>query len=713
MEHALRWEPAWSFADSRTLQRVASAFLGVSIAWAILTLLVPAWRAASPLAIAVPVPWLAALMAARANRLGMAAWILISGLWAILTLYAIFSGGVHSPSLAGYVVLVVVAGALRNIRAAVATTLLTSLSLVGFVFAEQWGLQAPLLWSADSFAAALTLLTNVVGSAVVIASVLAQLRLAHTTLDESKIDLAASEAVAHTAQERYREIADLTSEYFYSLVRHPDGRFETEFITDAFGRITGYDATSFGATDWWEMIHPEDRPRMIERERERASGEAPDSVHEHRILTAEGETRWLRDHSRIVVSEDGTVRLYGASQDITARVHHEEERNRLESELRQSQKMEAVGRLAGGVAHDFNNLLTVITGFGDILTEQTRNDMEASEAAAHIMAAAGRASSLTAQLLAFSRRSVYRQEVIDVGELIHRIEPMITRLLSERVSVELVLADESLRISGDSALIEQILINLAVNARDAMDGRGKLVIELRSVDLVDGECQNLQAGRYVFLSVEDDGCGMDEQVQTKAFEPFFTTKARGQGTGLGLSTVYGIVHQCGGAVEINSRVGHGTRVQVCLPAVDSEVDVQPSREPQGFDRLGGPSRTILVVEDELRVRELVGKLLERAGHRALLCGLPDDALRTFEYYEGEIDLVISDVAMPEMDGPELIEELKLLRSETAYLLMSGNPNYAGSSHCELPPDIAFLQKPFGSSELVDRVNRILAEAKAP
>lgn len=712
MENVLRWEPAWSFADSRTLQRVASAFLGVSVAWAILTLLVPAWRAAAPLAIAVPVPWLAALMAARANRLGMAAWILIAGLWAVLTLYAMFSGGVRSPSLAGYVVLVVVAGALRNTRAAVATTVLTSLSLAAFVFAEQWGFRAPVLWSADSFAAALTLLTNVVGSAVVIASVLAQLRLAHTTLDESKIELAASEAVACAAQERYREIADLTSEYFYSLVRHPDGRFETEFITDAFERITGYDAASFGATDWWEMIHPEDRPRMIARERERARGQVQKSVHEHRILTAGGEVRWLRDHSRIVVSEDGTVRLYGASQDITARVHHEEERNRLESELRQSQKMEAVGRLAGGVAHDFNNLLTVITGFGDILTEQTRNDGEANEAAQHIMAAAARASSLTAQLLAFSRRSVYRQEVIDIGELIHRIEPMITRLLSETVSVELVLVDEPLRISGDSALIEQILINLAVNARDAMDGRGNLVIEMRSVDLADGECQNLQAGRYAFFSVEDDGCGMDEEIQTKVFEPFFTTKARGRGTGLGLSTVYGIVHQCGGAIGINSRVGHGTQVQVYLPAVDSEVDVPRSPEPQEIDQFGGPSRTILVVEDELRVRELVGKLLERAGHRALLCGLPEDALRTFQYYEGEIDLVISDVAMPEMDGPELIEELKLLRSETAYLLMSGNPNYSGSSRCELPPDVSFLQKPFGSSELVDRVNRILARPEA-
>jgi len=692
----------------RVLGRIAAAFLVVSVLWALAAVFVPVWNPATPLALLGPLPWLGALVAARAGGLCAAYWILVAGLWATLTAYAVFWGGIHSPSLAGYAVLVLVAGALGTSRSAIAAAVLSAGSLVAFLLAEWWWGRPPGIGPESPLTVGLTVMSCVLGAGIVTTNLTGRLRSAHSQVGFSREAVAKSEKVAYTAQERYEEIASLTSEFFYSLVRHPDGRFETEFVTDAFEQITGYKASSFGHDDWWKLIHPEDRGRLRDRESRRVSSSELDSVVDHRIVTASGDVRWLRDHSRLVSRPDGTQRLYGASKDITADIEHREESRRLQEEQRQSQKMEEMGRLASGVAHDFNNLLTVISGFAELLEARTEQDEEAKEAAGQILEASARASDLTAQLLSVSRRSVHRAEVVDFRALILRVEPMFRRLLSETIEVVIRTGDDALLTRGDPSLLEQVLLNLVVNSRDAMAGRGRLVIEAERVELGSGECRGLEAGDYVRLCVEDDGSGMVEEVRVRALEPYFTTKEVGRGSGLGLSTVQGIVEQCGGLIELDSRVGRGTKVRIHLPASASEASAPLARVPRerSVDRVR--PGTILVVEDEVKVRELVGKWLERAGHRALLCDLPSAAMEVFRSCGDEIDLVISDIAMPERDGTDLVKDLRKIRASLPCILMSGNPNYAGGDERELPPDVPFLQKPFASGDFFAEVNRVLS-----
>ena len=693
--------------EGRVLSRIVVAFLGVSVVWALAAVFVPAWNPARSLALVGPVPWLAALVATRAGCLRAAYWILVGGLWVTLTTYAVFWGGVQSPSLAGYAVLILVAGALGTPRSAAAVAVLSAGSLAAFLLAEWWGVRPTESWPGGPLAAGLTVLSCVMGAGIVTTNLTGRLHLAHQQVDVSRDRVAESEEVAHTWKERYEEIASLTSEFFYSLVRHPDGHFETEFVTPAFEQITGYEASNYSLADWWKLIHPDDRERLRERERRRAASEESESVVDHRVITASGDVRWLRDHSRLVSHPDGVQRLYGSSKDITADVEHREESRRLQAEQRQSQKMEEMGRLASGVAHDFNNLLTVISGFAELLKSQTHENDEANEASVHILEASARASDLTAQLLSYSRRSVQRTVAIDFRALVERVEPMFRRLLSETVEVVVRTGDAPLLTLGDPSLLEQVLVNLAVNSRDAMAGRGQLLIEAERVELSSSDARSLAAGEYVRICVEDDGCGMEESVQEKAFEPYYTTKEVGRGSGLGLSTVKGIVEQCGGLIELESEVGQGTKVWIFLPVTDAEMSAVLAPGPREVPADSGLPRTVLVVEDEAKVRALVGKWLERAGHRAFLCDGPSAAIEVFHSREDEIDLVISDVAMPEMDGPDLVRDLREIRESLPCILMSGNPNYAGADERELPPDVPFLQKPFASADFLAEVNRAL------
>ena len=379
-----------------------------------------------------------------------------------------------------------------------------------------------------------------------------------------------------------------------------------------------------------------------------------------------------------------------------------------EEQLRQSQKMEAVGKLAGGIAHDFNNLLTAITGYSDLTLRDLDIDSPFYAKVTEIKKAGDRAASLTRQLLAFSRRQILQPKVLDLNLVIPDVEKMLRRLIGEDVVLRTVLDPALGQVKADPGQIEQILMNLCVNARDAMPNGGRLTIETGNVSLQQSyrnQQVSLRAGHYVMLSVSDNGCGMDAGVQARIFEPFFTTKEPGKGTGLGLSTVYGIVKQSEGTIWAYSEVGKGTTFKIYLPRVDEVTNVQDhSRE----SRLGPRGHeTVLVVEDEDIVRALCTEILEKYGYHVLAAANGHDGVRVCEEFTGAIDLLITDVVMPGMSGRELAERLASVRPETCVLYMSGFTDDAIVRHGVLDDGVDFIQKPFSPNTLAIKVREVL------
>jgi two-component system, cell cycle sensor histidine kinase and response regulator CckA len=418
-----------------------------------------------------------------------------------------------------------------------------------------------------------------------------------------------------------------------------------------------------------------------------------------------------------VISGDGTVTsLIGVTNDVTARLRAEETVRERDAQLRQLQKMEAVGRLAGGIAHDFNNLLTVITGYADFALagidsgDVHRSDLE------EIRNAADRASALTRQLLSFSRQQMLEPAIFDLGTVAAGMETMLRRLIGEDVELvtivgEGVVGKGDARVYADPHQVEQVILNLALNARDAMPLGGKLTIEVANVDLDEQYCAqhvNASPGRHVMLAVTDAGVGMDEETLSRVFEPFFTTKEPGKGTGLGLATVYGIVEQSGGSVEVYSEVGRGTCFKVYLPQVEEDaVSAEPAEQ---VDALG--DETILLVEDDAAVRALVHTTLDRRGYRVLEAEGPHDAFRLCIEHGDAIDLVLSDVVMPGMSGVDLIARAATLQPQLRALLMSGYPDEAVVRHGLIDGEVAFIGKPFTADVLARKVRDVLDGSNA-
>ncbi len=394
-------------------------------------------------------------------------------------------------------------------------------------------------------------------------------------------------------------------------------------------------------------------------------------------------------------------------QDVTERRH-------LEDQLRQSQKMEAVGRLAGGVAHDFNNLLTIIGGYGQMLMDSLdpsspmRNDLEA------IVEAATRATALTRQLLTFSRRQIVQPKVLDLNRHVSRMNRMLRRVIGEDVQLVTHLKSGLPRINADPGQIEQVLLNLTVNARDAMPSGGALTIETADLDIRPGKAAPspaLKPGRYVVLSIADTGTGMDPEVMSHLFEPFFTTKAKGKGTGLGLSTVYGIVKQSGGDITAESELGHGAVFKLYFPAVVDAGVRQPAerREPAPPADIRG-HETVLLVEDEADVRRLACDMLARLGYSVLEAASGADALRIWRERGPSIDLLLTDVIMPQMSGRELADNLKADRPDVKIMFMSGYADDVLARHGIHQTGAAFLHKPF-TVDVLGRKLRSILDAK--
>jgi PAS domain S-box-containing protein len=392
------------------------------------------------------------------------------------------------------------------------------------------------------------------------------------------------------------------------------------------------------------------------------------------------------------------------------------EHRRLEAQLRQAQKMEAVGRLAGGVAHDFNNMLTAIKSYSQlVLADLAMADALAAEALAadvrEIDRAADRAAQLTKQLLAFSRQQVLEPRVLDLNETVGGVEAMLRRLIGADVEVRTRLAPTLGRVQADPGQLEQVLMNLAVNARDAMPGGGTLTIETANVEL-DGRYARghagVEPGPYVMLAVSDTGVGMDPATQARIFEPFFTTKAAGKGTGLGLSTVYGIVEQSDGHVEVYSTPGLGTTFKVYLPRLDAALEDVHREERDAVPRDG--SETILLVEDDETVRAVARRVLQRAGYTVLEAANGAQALRLCEHADQAIDLVVTDMVMPELGGRELATRLRARRPEMRFLFMSGYTEDAALRANLLEASAAFLGKPYTPTALAGKVREVLETA---
>ncbi len=413
----------------------------------------------------------------------------------------------------------------------------------------------------------------------------------------------------------------------------------------------------------------------------------------------------MRAGARDYVMKDRLQRLGPAVARALEDSATRRERRQLERQLQESQKLEALGRLAGGVAHDFNNVLTAVLGSTELLLLETPPDAATREELAIIREAATRAQDLIRQLLAFSARQVLTPAVVDLGALVKHVGKMLRRLIGEDIALTLERAPDLGAIRVDTGQIEQVLVNLAVNARDAMPEGGRLTLATSNVDLREGDAGDLPAGRYVLLHVSDTGVGMDHATLARVFEPFFTTKAHGKGTGLGLATVYGIVRQSGGHITADSRPGAGAAFRIYLPRVEAVVEVAGDATPVAAPVPG--TGTILIAEDDPLVRTLARKVLQQAGYAVLVAAGGAEALRLADEHPGPVDLLVTDVVMPGMNGRELMRQLVRRRPGVRVLYLSGYSDEAVERHGVLDPGTAFMQKPFTPAALAAKVRTVL------
>jgi two-component system, cell cycle sensor histidine kinase and response regulator CckA len=478
---------------------------------------------------------------------------------------------------------------------------------------------------------------------------------------------------------------------------------DTIRVSRMLEQLHGLPPGGFGGTyeAFLALVEPEDRP-TVSAAIGRAWRDRRDATSiVYRTRWADGSVHWINVTGRNVYDDSGApVRAAGIGLDVTERV-------RLEEQYRQSQKMEAVGQLAGGIAHDFNNLLTAIEGYCMLIAESLPADSPHQAHLAEVRRAAGRATALTHQLLAFSRRQILEPRVLDLRESLVTMEPMLKRLIGEHVEIVVRASADAGRVKADPGQIEQVILNLAVNARDAMPKGGRVEFALSSADLrVEDARQGATVvpGRYTLLAVSDTGEGMDAATSARVFEPFFTTKAQGKGTGLGLSTVYGIVKQSGGYIWLDSAPGRGSTFRIYLPRIDQPAQ-QPAERTAGVSDRG--SERILVVEDEESVRQLVQKVLERYGYDVITAATPQEATAIAAGPGHRIDLLISDVVLPQMSGRELADRILPVNPGIRVLFMSGYTDDAIVHHGVLNEGTPFIQKPFSPQALARKVREIL------
>jgi PAS domain S-box-containing protein len=498
-----------------------------------------------------------------------------------------------------------------------------------------------------------------------------------------------------------REYADRDRFFSLSLdmliVVTPAGRLKR--VNPAFGKTLGYEVCELAETPFIDLVHPDDRARTMAVFEGLLHG-TPVTDFENRYRRKDGTERVF---SWRATADPLTGDVYGVARDITAQ-------RATEAQLRHAQKMEAVGQLAGGVAHDFNNLMQAVLANAELALAKTSSSSDLSDVSEYLHEIAGagrRAADLTRQLLVFSRLQPLHPVRIDLNDLLQSLMNLLRRLLPENIAIDRRAGRPLASVNADPTQLEQVIINLCVNARDAMESGGKLTIETDETVFDERDCERLHGarpGRFVRLRVTDTGAGMTPEVRERIFDPFFTTKGHQRGTGLGLATVYGIARQHGGLVHVESAVSRGTTFTVYLPADDRPASTADAEAQSPATPLEG-HETILVAEDEELVRRPVVQRLERAGYRTLAAANGLEAVRVLRDHEHAVDLVVLDVVMPEMGGPDAWDRMRAIRPDLPVIFVSG---YASERfRSRLPPHAEVLEKPFNTEELLRRIRRKL------
>jgi PAS domain S-box-containing protein len=501
------------------------------------------------------------------------------------------------------------------------------------------------------------------------------------------------------SEERFRQLAENIRGVFW--MTDPEMK-ELLYVNRAYEEIWGRTRQSLfkDPLSRFEAVDEHDRPHVLAAIRKAAEGRYDE---EYCVLRHDGSVRWIWDRAFPILDDKGQVsRLAGIAEDVT-------ERKRLAEELRHAQKMEAVGRLAGGIAHDFNNLLTVIVGYCQVLLANLGQQDQWRPCVDEMKKAADRAATLTQQLLAFSRKQVLMPVVLDLNVLVGNMRDMIQRLIGEDVQLGTNFDPSLGRIEADPGQLQQIIMNLIVNARDAMPKGGKLTIATANLDLTEAELRSdpdVRPGPYAMVSVSDTGVGMDAETRAHLFEPFFTTKEVGKGTGLGLATVHGIVKQSRGHIEVQSEPGKGTTFRIYLPRVPTSVEKSNGEAPQGLPSARG-QETLLLVEDEELVRRLTRTILLRSGYTVLEARNGREALQIAEQQPGAIHLLVTDVVMPEMNGHELYQRLSRVRPDLRVLFMSGYTDSALLRNGVLEGGFTLVLKPFAPDAFLGHVREVL------
>ena len=497
------------------------------------------------------------------------------------------------------------------------------------------------------------------------------------------------------ARERYQELFENANDMVFTC--DLEGNFSS--LNKAGRRMTGCDLPETLNMNLAQILAPE--YSALGRQMLQEASQEGQRTYEVEIVTKKNTRLRVDLGTRLIQRSGEPPQVQVIGRDITRH-------RRLEDQLRHAQKMEAAGRLAGGVAHDFNNLLTVISGFGQLVLGRLDPTDPKYPHMAELLKAADRGATLTRQLLAFSRQQVLQPQVLDLNATLANINRMLRHLIGEDIELAIVPGPGLGQVKADPGEIDQVILNLAVNARDAMPNGGKLILQTENVNLDEARASGhypIRPGQYVLLTVSDTGCGMDAETQKHIFEPFFTTKEQGKGTGLGLATVHGIVHQSGGYIYVYTELGNGSCFKIYLPRVDQVAE--PTKGRQAVEHHARGSETILVVEDEAMVRDLTLEVLKESGYTVISAERPDDALRISEQNQGPIDLLLTDVVMPGMSGLELAERLKPERPKMKVLYVSGYTADAVARHGMSDPKTAFLQKPYAPGALVRKVREVL------
>jgi two-component system, cell cycle sensor histidine kinase and response regulator CckA len=504
------------------------------------------------------------------------------------------------------------------------------------------------------------------------------------------------------AESKYQMIVEKVAAISYIAELGIEGRWR--YVSPQIETILGYSQEEWlaGSKNWVRFVHPDDLSIIQEAEDACLTGHAFQA--EYRLTRKDGRIIWVSDSAVVVKSAEGLLLMEGIIVDIT-------ERKQFEGQLQQSRRMEAVGRLAGGIAHDFNNLLTIIKGYTELAVQ--RKDIPASVRGdiEHIEDASERAAGLVRQLLAFSRKQVLQPKNLDLNGIVLGLEKLLRRLIGEDIEMKTVVSAGLGTIKADPAQVEQVLMNLVVNARDAMPNGGRMIVETSNVDLdktYASEHVTVKPGSYVMLAVSDTGTGMNPETTAHIFEPFFTTKGGTKGTGLGLATVYGIVKQSGGYIWVYSEPGKGSTFKVYFPRVGEKAEADTRGGQKSSAKRG--SETVLLVEDDDAVRELAETILSSQGYKVLSANSPKRAEEIATERSKEIDLVLTDVIMPSLSGRELVRRLIALNSKLRVLYMSGYTDNVIAQGGVLEEGLAFLQKPFTPRVLAQKVREVLDAA---